>query len=83
VYGEPFEIPQNENTTPLNSRLPYAIVKNAGEAWLKAYEKELLQTWEEMPPYFVTSALTGNGRDEVLAYIEEINKTVDYSNPTL
>ena len=22
VYGEPFEIPQNENTTPLNSRLP-------------------------------------------------------------
>lgn len=40
VYGEPFEIPQNENTTPLNSRLPYAIVKNAGEAWLKAYEKE-------------------------------------------
>lgn len=40
VYGEPFEIPQNERTTPLNSRLPYAIVKNAGEAWLKAYEKE-------------------------------------------
>ncbi|MCH2197510.1 MAG: NAD-dependent epimerase/dehydratase family protein [Flavobacteriales bacterium] len=40
VYGEPFEIPQNEHTTPLNSRLPYAIVKNAGEAWLKAYEKE-------------------------------------------
>ena len=30
VYGEPFEIPQNEKTTPLNSRLPYAIVKNIG-----------------------------------------------------
>ncbi len=40
VYGEPFEIPQNERTTPLNSRLPYAIVKNAGEAWLRAYWKE-------------------------------------------
>ncbi|WP_458627293.1 NAD-dependent epimerase/dehydratase family protein [Winogradskyella sp. PC D3.3] len=40
VYGEPFEIPQNENTTPLNSRLPYAIVKNVGEAFLKAYQKE-------------------------------------------
>ncbi|MFM1931247.1 MAG: hypothetical protein RL226_550 [Bacteroidota bacterium] len=40
VYGEPFEIPQNERTTPLNSRLPYAIVKNAGEAWLRAYQKE-------------------------------------------
>ncbi len=40
VYGEPFEIPQNESTTPLNSRLPYAIVKNVGEAFFKAYERE-------------------------------------------
>lgn len=40
VYGEPFEIPQNEQTTPLNSRLPYAIVKNVGEAFFKAYERE-------------------------------------------
>lgn len=40
VYGEPFEIPQNEQTTPLNSRLPYAIVKNVGEAFMKAYARE-------------------------------------------
>ena len=40
VYGEPFEVPQNENTTPLNSRLPYAIVKNVGEAFFRSYEKE-------------------------------------------
>ncbi|TXE05836.1 NAD-dependent epimerase/dehydratase family protein [Gelidibacter salicanalis] len=40
VYGEPFEIPQNENTTPLNSRLPYAIVKNVGEAFFRTYQKE-------------------------------------------
>lgn len=40
VYGEPVELPQNEETTPLNSRLPYAIVKNAGEAYLKSYHKE-------------------------------------------
>ncbi|WP_370000547.1 NAD-dependent epimerase/dehydratase family protein [Winogradskyella sp.] len=40
VYGEPFEIPQNEKTTPLNSRLPYAIVKNVGESFFKAYQKE-------------------------------------------
>ncbi|HEY6161080.1 MAG TPA: NAD-dependent epimerase/dehydratase family protein [Bacteroidia bacterium] len=40
VYGEPVEFPQNEDTTPLNSRLPYAIVKNVGEAYLKAYHKE-------------------------------------------
>lgn len=37
VYGEPFEIPQNEHTTPLNSRLPYAIVKNVGEAFFRSY----------------------------------------------
>lgn len=40
VYGEPVEIPQNEMTTPLNSRLPYAIVKNLGEAFLRSYQKE-------------------------------------------
>ena len=40
VYGEPFEHPQNEETTPLNSRLPYAIVKNVGEAYIRSYEKQ-------------------------------------------
>ncbi len=40
VYGEPVEFPQNEHTTPLNSRLPYAIVKNVGEAYLKSFKKE-------------------------------------------
>ncbi len=40
VYGEPVEFPQNEETTPLNSRLPYAIVKNVGEAFVKSYHQE-------------------------------------------
>lgn len=40
VYGEPVEFPQNENTTPLNSRLPYAVVKNVGEAFLRSYHRE-------------------------------------------
>jgi UDP-glucuronate decarboxylase len=40
VYGEPVSIPQNENTTPLNSRLPYAIVKNIGEAYCRSYFQE-------------------------------------------
>ncbi len=40
VYGEPVEYPQNEHTTPLNSRLPYAIVKNAGEAYLRSFKRE-------------------------------------------
>ncbi len=40
VYGEPVEFPQNEKTTPLNSRLPYAIVKNVGEAFLRSFQRE-------------------------------------------
>ncbi|MCK9611313.1 MAG: NAD-dependent epimerase/dehydratase family protein [Bacteroidales bacterium] len=40
VYGEPVDLPQNEYTTPLNSRVPYAVVKNVGEAYLKSYKKE-------------------------------------------
>jgi UDP-glucose 4-epimerase len=40
VYGEPVESPQNEDTTPLNAKLPYAIVKNVGEVFLKSYKKE-------------------------------------------
>lgn len=40
VYGEPVETPQNEDTTPLNSKLPYAIVKNIGEAFLRSYHRE-------------------------------------------
>lgn len=40
VYGESFHFPQHEETTPLNSRLPYAIVKNASESYLKAFQQE-------------------------------------------
>jgi UDP-glucose 4-epimerase len=40
VYGEPFEHPQNENTTPLNSKLPYAVVKNVAEAYIRSFQKE-------------------------------------------
>ncbi|WP_153798087.1 NAD-dependent epimerase/dehydratase family protein [Foetidibacter luteolus] len=39
VYGHASEFPQNENTTPLNATLPYAIVKSTGEAYLKAYHQ--------------------------------------------
>lgn len=40
VYGEPVSIPQNEETTPLNSRVPYAVVKNVGEAYCKSFQQE-------------------------------------------
>ncbi|PKP10668.1 MAG: epimerase [Bacteroidetes bacterium HGW-Bacteroidetes-4] len=40
IYGDPVEVPQNVYTTPLNSRLPYAIVKNVGEAFMRSYKQE-------------------------------------------
>lgn len=75
VYGEPFEIPQNENTTPLNSRLPYAVVKNLGEVYLRTFEREYglpftifrffntygpRQSEDFVLPRFVRAALNGD-----------------------
>lgn len=40
VYGEPVSLPQHEHTTPLNSRLPYAVVKNVGEAYCRSFNQE-------------------------------------------
>lgn len=40
VYGESTQLPQKEDVTPLNCKLPYAIVKNVGEAFCRSYQKE-------------------------------------------
>ena len=64
------------------SNIPFSIVFTKADklsatkvrANVDAYEKLLLETWEKMPPYFVTSAEKREGRDEVLGYIEQINK---------
>ena len=40
VYGEPVSLPQNESVTPLNSRLPYAVAKNVGEVYCRAFYQE-------------------------------------------
>ena len=48
---------------------PKALERNIEE-----YKAEMLQTWTEMPQYFVTSATTGMGRDSVLDFIEGINE---------
>ncbi|MCI5709557.1 MAG: ribosome biogenesis GTP-binding protein YihA/YsxC [Prevotella sp.] len=66
------------------SQVPFAIIftkadklgmpkarKNA-EAWMDA----LRDTWEDLPPYFITSSEKKFGREEVLAYIDEINKSL-------
>lgn len=40
------------------------------------YLKELKKQWEELPPYFITSSESKTGRQEILDYIEQINKEV-------
>ncbi|MCU4163368.1 ribosome biogenesis GTP-binding protein YihA/YsxC [Carboxylicivirga caseinilyticus] len=40
---------------------------------MKAYEKGLLEHWEELPPIFYSSAVNGEGTNEILSFIEDIN----------
>ncbi|UKK54926.1 ribosome biogenesis GTP-binding protein YihA/YsxC [Prevotella sp. E2-28] len=66
------------------SSIPFAIIftkadklsESKVKANVNAYVKKMLETWEEMPPYFITSSEKARGRDEVLDYIEQINKTL-------
>ena len=51
---------------------PVKARQNA-ERWMKQLESG----WEELPPYFITSSEKRMGRDEVLGYIEEINKNIE------
>ena len=66
------------------SGIPFSIVftkadkltTNKANANVEAYKKKMLETWEEMPPYFVTSSEKRTGRDDVLDYIEKINQSL-------
>jgi GTP-binding protein len=49
---------------------------------VQRFKNKLSETWEEMPYMLLTSAETGNGRDEVLQFIEEINISYYSSNKT-
>lgn len=40
------------------------------------YMDSLKDTWEDLPPHFITSSDKKTGRDEVLDYIEQINKSL-------
>jgi len=42
-----------------------------------AYKNRLLEDWEELPPVFITSSDKREGREELLNYIEEINKSIN------
>lgn len=43
---------------------------------LDAYANKLLETWEELPPIMVSSSEKKEGRNEILDYIESINKSL-------
>lgn len=43
---------------------------------VEAYLKKMSETWDELPRYFITSAETGAGREEILDFIAEVNQQV-------
>ena len=66
------------------SSVPFAIVftkadkltQNKVAQNVAAYKKVLSETWEELPPIFITSSESRQGREEVLQYIDDINKSL-------
>lgn len=62
--------------------VPFSIVftkldklgRVAGITAIETYKRELLNTWEELPPMFATSSEDGRGREDILDYIDSINK---------
>ncbi len=67
-----------------SSGIPFAIVFTKADklsvgkanAQAKAWMASMEDRWEELPPYFITSSQTKAGREEVLNYIEEINRSL-------
>ena len=47
---------------------------------VEAYKRKLSETWEEMPPMIVTSSEDRRGRDELLDYIDSVNKQLKEGN---
>lgn len=62
--------------------IPFAIVFTKADklgigklkANIQAYLEKLAEQWEELPPHFVTSSEDRTGRQELLDYIDSINK---------
>ncbi len=50
---------------------PIVIERN-----VEIYKKILLETWEQMPPYFITSSENKAGKEELLGYIEQVNESL-------
>ena len=50
---------------------PKALERN-----IENYKAKMLETWIEMPQYFISSSSSGTGREEILNYIEDINSSL-------
>ena len=65
-------------------QIPFAIVftkadklgRQSLQTNIEAYKQRLLETWEELPPVFVTSSEKTTGGEEIVQYIENINRTL-------
>jgi GTP-binding protein len=65
------------------SQIPFAIIFTKAdklkpeelEENIRIYKEKMLETWEEMPPFFVSSAISRQGQAEILHYIEKINQS--------
>lgn len=64
-------IPFNIIFTKADKLKPRALKRNVA-----AYTEKMLEAWEEMPPFFITSASDATGRDEVLNYINQLNESI-------
>ena len=81
---EPQKIDLNFLTWLGENQVPFAIVFTKADKQSKlrtkeqvsAYLETLKEQWEELPPYFVTSSQTGEGREELLSYIEQVNASL-------
>ena len=66
------------------SNVPFSIVFTKADKLsrtklaenINAYLQQLAEEWEPIPPHFITSSETRQGREELLNYIEEINKEI-------
>lgn len=64
-------IPFNIIFTKADKLKPQVLTRNVAH-----YQSVLLETWESLPEMFVTSSSTGQGREELLGYIEGLNQQI-------
>ncbi|WP_191858825.1 ribosome biogenesis GTP-binding protein YihA/YsxC [Hanstruepera ponticola] len=68
-----------ENSIPFSIIFTKAdkLKPNAITRQVETYKNKLLETWEEMPNYFITSSSKSIGKEEVLDYIDSINNSMN------